>query len=71
VWLWNQVAAFVIPALVKDPISAPKAQPLPEPTAHLAEAKKVMATAGFVEDHSFPTVNVTSHSEVGSDDLPF
>jgi len=70
-WLWNQVSAFVIPALVKDPISAPKAKPLPEPTAHMAEAKKVMAAAGFVEDPTFPTVNVTYHNEVGSDDLPF
>jgi hypothetical protein len=51
--------------------SAPAPQPLPEPNAHMAEAKKVMATAGFVEDPTFPTVNVTSHNEVGSDDLPF
>lgn len=51
--------------------SAPKALPLPEPTSHMDTAKSLVQEAGFAPDPTFPTEGVTSHNEVGGDDLPF
>ena len=60
--------------------SAPKTQPLPEPTSHMATAKALVKDAGFVEDPAYhsartgaPLLPTEEPSVIpdGGDDLPF
>lgn len=58
-WLFDQISAFVIPRLMKDPVSAPQAAPAPTPR------QTTRVSAG---GDDWPTVDVTSPTD---EDLPF
>ncbi len=72
-----QAGAYIDAYQLRLKSGSPKAQPLHDPNATTArivtteQATTIIQTAGFVADQTFPTNDITSHNEVGGDDLPF